>query len=41
MSKTVKKLGKGKYKVRIRGINKYGKKNLYGKWSKTKVVNVK
>lgn len=41
MSKTVKKLGKGKYKVRIRGINKYGKNNLYGKWSKTKAVKVK
>ena len=41
MSKTVKKLGKGNYTVRIRGINKYGKKNLYGKWSKTKAVKVR
>ncbi len=41
MSKVVKKLEKGNYKVKVRAYNKKGDQIVYGKWSKAKKVKVK
>lgn len=41
LSKVVKSVPKGTYKVKIRAYNKYDGEKYYGAWSKTKAVTVK
>lgn len=41
VTKTIKKLKKGTYKVEVRTFVKQGKQKVYSKWSKTKNVKVK
>ena len=39
--KTVKKLKKGRYRIKVRAFNNVGGKVYYGKWSKSRKVRVK